>query len=185
MLGLFVFQAETNLYEKTDTIIRKVVVDTVTVEKMYFEKKWVEKSTEKKAVEAANMISKIRENRFNLITGYHEIAFDAGTMSYMDQELQRMEKEYLSLFTGIKIEKTLNFSFTVVPELTEDNAPIPVFVFSEEAVSRISVLQVGIKCFLKLNTWWTTNNLLLLLPTVLLQRKVTRVSFTDFLLQQR
>ncbi len=81
--GLFVFQAETNLYEKTDTVIRKVVVDTVTVEKMYFEKKWVEKSTEKKAVEAANMISKIRENRFNLITGYHEIAFDAGTMSYI------------------------------------------------------------------------------------------------------
>jgi len=131
--GMFVFQAETNLYEKTDTIIRKVVVDTVTVEKMYFEKKWVEKSTEKKAVEAANMISKIRENRFNLITGYHEIAYDAGTMSYMDQELQRMENEYLSLFTGIKIEKTLNFSFTVVPELIEENAPIPVFVFSERS----------------------------------------------------
>ena len=131
--GLFQYQAETNLYEKTDTIIRKVVVDTVTVEKMYFEKKWVEKSTEQKAVEAANMISKLRENRFNLITGYHEIAYDAGTMSYMDQELQKMEDEYLSLFTGIKIKKTLNYSFTILPESDEENEPIPVFVFSERS----------------------------------------------------
>jgi len=150
--GMFLYQAETNLYEKTDTSIRKVVVDTVTVEKMYFEKKWVEKSTEQKAVEAANMVSKLRENRFNLITGYHEIAYEAGTMSYMDQELQRMESEYLSLFTGIKIQKTLNYSFIVIPELTEDNTPIPVFVFSERSGIKDIGSAGGEKIYLDIET---------------------------------
>jgi len=150
--GMFQYQAETNLYEKTDTSIRKVVVDTVTVEKMYFEKKWVEKSTEQKAVEAANMVSKLRENRFNLITGYHEIAYEAGTMSYMDQELQRMESEYLSLFTGIKIQKTLNYSFIVIPEISEENAPIPVFVFSERSGIKNIGAAGGEKIYLDIET---------------------------------
>lgn len=131
--GLFQYSAETNLFEKTDTIITKVVVDTVTIEKKYFDRKWVEKSTEQKAVEAANMVSKIRESRYNLLTGYHEVAFDAGTMSYMDNELKMLEKEYLSLFTGIIIQKTLHYSFTVLPESTREESSIPVFVFSERS----------------------------------------------------
>ena len=128
--GLFQYYAETNLVEQIDTIIKKVVVDTVSVEKVYFDHKWVEKDSEEKAVEAANMISKIRENRFNLITGYQEIAYDAGSMTYMSEELKKMEEEYLSLFTGITIEKTLHYSFTVLPDPEKESTLSPVFVFS-------------------------------------------------------
>jgi hypothetical protein len=131
MAGMFQFSAETNLFEKTDTVITKVVVDTVTVVKKYIDRKWVEKSTEQKAVEAANMVSKIRESRYNLLTGYQEVAYDAGTISYMDSELKALENEYLSLFTGIIIQKTLHYSFSVLPENANESASIPVFVFSE------------------------------------------------------
>ncbi|MBM3437365.1 MAG: DUF4831 family protein, partial [Bacteroidetes bacterium] len=131
--GMFQYSAETNLFEKTDTIITKVVVDTVTIEKKYLDRKWVEKSTEQKAVEAANMVTKIRESRYNLLTGYHEVPYDAGTMSYMDQELKTLENEYLSLFTGIIVEKTLNYSFAVLPENNNESESIPVFVFSERS----------------------------------------------------
>jgi hypothetical protein len=137
--GLFNYSAETNLYEKADTIIKKVVVDTVTVEKKYLDKKWVEKSTEQKAVEAANMVTKLRENRFNLLTGYQEVAFDAGTMAYMDKQLKILEDEYLSLFIGITVKKTLHYSFTVLPDLEHEFSTIPVFVFSE----RIGVKDPG------------------------------------------
>lgn len=128
---LFQYFAETNLYEKLDTIIRKVVVDTISVEKMYLEKRWVEKSSEQKAVEAANMISKIRNSQYNLISGYHEIPYDAGAISYMDQELKNLENEYMSLFTGISIEKTIRYSFTVLPEPDDLSGEIPVCIFSE------------------------------------------------------
>jgi len=149
--GLFSYSAETNLYEKADTVIRKVVVDTVTVEKKYLDKKWVEKSTEQKAVEAANMVSKVRENRFNLVTGYQEVAFDAGTMAYMDKQLRMLEDEYLSLFIGITVKKTLHYSFSVYPDPEREFNVIPVFVFSE----RLGVKDVnaagGEKINLKIN----------------------------------
>lgn len=131
--GLFQYYAATNMVEQTDTIIKKVVVDTVSVEKVYFDHKWVEKSSEQKAVEAANMINKIRENRFNLLTGYQEIPYDAGSMTYMSQELKKMEKEYLSLFTGITIEKTLHYSYTVLPDPDKESNLLPVFVYSERS----------------------------------------------------
>jgi hypothetical protein len=131
--GLFNYSAETNLYERADTVIKKVVVDTVTVEKKYLDRKWVEKSTEQKAVEAANMVTKLRENRFNLLTGYQEVAFDAGTMAYMDKQLKMLEDEYLSLFIGITIKKTLHYTFTVLPDPEYDYSVIPVFVFSERS----------------------------------------------------
>ena len=130
---MFNYSAETNLYEKADTVIRKVVVDTVTVEKKYLDKKWVEKSTEQKAVEAANMVTKLRENRINLLTGYQEVAFDAGTMAYMDKQLKTLEDEYLSLFIGITVKKTLHFTLTVLPDLEHEFSSIPVFVFSERS----------------------------------------------------
>ena len=127
---LFSYFAETNLYEKTDTIIRKVVVDTAVIIKKYFEHRWIEKSSEQKAVEAANMISKIRENRFNLLTGYQEVPYEGSALMYMDKELQRMEKDYLSLFTGITFEENLNYSYTVVPDANNESGKVPVFNFS-------------------------------------------------------
>jgi hypothetical protein len=130
---LFQYFAETNLYEKSDTIIRKVVVDTMTVEKMYLEKRWVEKSSEQKAVEAANMISKIREERYNLVTGYHEVPYEKGAIMYMDQQLKELENEYMSLFTGITIQKSLHYSFTTLPEPDDASGEIAICIFSERS----------------------------------------------------
>ncbi len=129
----FKYFAETNLFEQFDTIIRKVVVDTITVEKMYFDSKWVEKSDEQKAVEAANKISRIREARFNLLTGYQEIPYEAEALAYMDTQLEKMESEYLSLFTGVSLKKKLVYSFSVKPQTMENSRTIPVFVFSERS----------------------------------------------------
>ena len=130
---LFKYYAETNLYEQFDTIIQKVVVDTVTVEKKYLERNWVEKSDEDKALEAANKISRIREARFNLITGYQEIPYEADAMAYMDKQLVKMEAEFLSLFTGVTFQKHLTYTITVSPPSETTGGSIPVFVFSERS----------------------------------------------------
>lgn len=130
---LFRYLAETNLFEQFDTIIQKVVVDTVTVEKKYLERNWVEKSDEDKALEAANKISHIREARFNLLTGYQEIPYEADALAYMDEQLKKMEAEYLSLFTGLTFQKHLVYSITVNPARDDAGTSIPVFVFSERS----------------------------------------------------
>jgi hypothetical protein len=126
----FRYFAETNLVEQNDTIVQKVVVDTVVVEKFYIDKRWVEKSDEQKAVEAANKINTIRESKFNLISGYQEVPFDAGAISFMYDKLLKLEDEYMSLFTGISVQKQLHYSFTVKPEKDNGTALLPVFTFS-------------------------------------------------------
>jgi hypothetical protein len=130
---LFKYFAETNLLEQYDTIIKKVVVDTMTIEKTYLDKKWVEKSDDQKALEAANKITQIREARYNLLTGYHEVPFEASTIAYMDKQLVKMEQEFLSLFTGLSISKSISYTFTVVPDETQSSGSIPVCVFSERS----------------------------------------------------
>lgn len=156
---MFSYFAESNLHETTDTIIRKVVVDTVSIEKMYFDKRWVEKSDEQKAVEAANMISKIRESRYNLLIGYQEVAYDAGSISYMDKELKQMEQEYLSLFTGITISKVLHYTFSVVPNPSSESSLIPVFVFSDRSGIKDVDASGGEKVYLKVNSFGATDQI--------------------------
>ena len=147
---LFSYFAETNLYEMFDTIIQKVVVDTAVIKKVYLEHKWVEKSDEQKAVEAANKISKIREARYNLLSGYQEISYQEGTMKYMDEQLALMEKEYLSLFMGISITKSLTYSFTVDPKAGSDSDQVPVCVFSEKGGIKELNAAGGEKIYVKL-----------------------------------
>jgi hypothetical protein len=130
---LFRYFAETNLYEEFDTIIQRVVVDTVMVEKKYLERNWVEKSDEDKALEAANKISRIRDARFNLITGYQEIPYEADALAYMDRQLVKMEEEFLSLFTGITFQKHLSYTITVNPSSETAGSSMPAFVFSERS----------------------------------------------------
>lgn len=126
----FRYFAESNLVEHYDTIIKKVVVDTVVFEKFFLDKQWVEKSDEQKAVEAANKINTIRDAMFNLLSGYQEVPFDAGAISFMYDKLLELENEYMSLFTGISIKKQLHYTFTVQPEKGDNSTLLPVFVFS-------------------------------------------------------
>jgi hypothetical protein len=126
---LFKYSADVSVFEKVDTIIRKINIDTMTVERQYYKRTIVEKSPEQKAREAADYISKIKENRFNLISGTQEVNYNKETLEYMDDQLNRMEKEYLKLFTGISVRKSLTFSYKYIPVPNQINTEIPIFKF--------------------------------------------------------
>lgn len=126
---LFKYSADVSVFEKVDTIIRKFNIDTMTVERQYYKRTMVEKSPEQKAKEAADFISKIKDNRFNLISGYQEVNYNRETLEYMDTQLKTMEKEYLKLFTGISVHKTLTFSYKYIPIPNQINTEIPIFKF--------------------------------------------------------
>lgn len=126
---LFKYSADMSVFEKIDTIIRKINIDTMTVERQYYKRTMVEKSAEQKAKEAADFITKIKDNRFNLISGTQEVNYNKETLEYMDDQLNRMEKEYLKLFTGISVHKSLTFNYKYIPVANQINTEIPIFKF--------------------------------------------------------
>lgn len=128
---IFKYSADISFFEKVDTIIRKVNIDTMTLERQYLKRTVVEKSPEQKAKEAADFISKIKDNRFNLISGFQEVNYNKETLEFMDSQLKILEKEYMKLFTGISIHKTLVFSFVYTPNPNQINAEMPVFKYSK------------------------------------------------------
>ncbi|MFC2101432.1 DUF4831 family protein [Bacteroidota bacterium] len=126
---IFKYYADISVFEKVDTIIRKVSIDTLTLERQYLKRTMVEKSPEQKAREAADFISKIKDNRFNLLTGYQEVSYNQETLEYMDTQLKILEKEYMKLFTGISIQKKYSYNYKYIPLANQINTDIPIFKF--------------------------------------------------------
>ncbi len=96
---LFPKDAGYNRKEVVDTIVRKIVIDTVTINRFLFKSSWVDRTEEEKADDAARQIAKIREARYNLMTGFQEVNYGE-SIKYMDSRLQQMERQYLDLFLG-------------------------------------------------------------------------------------
>lgn len=126
---LFKYSADVSVFEKVDTIIRKINIDTMSVERQYYKRTIIEKTPEQKAREAADFISKIKDNRFALLSGSQEVNYNKETLEYMDTQLKTMEKEYLKLFTGISLQKSLTFRYKYIPLSNQINTEIPIFKF--------------------------------------------------------
>ncbi len=111
----FHYFAERNLYERIDTIVRKITIDTTVIRRNILQSSWVDRNPEQKARAAADQIDHIRENRYNLIRGYQEIDYGE-SMVYMDRKLQELENEYLSLFLGKEVRSIEEQRFYYLPE---------------------------------------------------------------------
>lgn len=77
----------------------------------------VEKNTETKAKEAADMIFKIRSNRYRILVGDTDATYSGEAMKSAVDALEKLEKEYLSLFVGqsVALEQKASFELTPVP----------------------------------------------------------------------
>ncbi len=142
----FDYFAEYNRRKKVDTIIRKITIDTVSIDRFLFKTSWVDKSLKEKANEAAMQIAKIREARFNLISGYQEVNY-GGSMNYMDKQLSLLEKRYLELFLGKEIKSIENQTVYFVPSdenkskvlyKASDGSPIELKLISSGATSKLA-----------------------------------------------
>jgi hypothetical protein len=102
--------------EVTDTIIRKVSIDTLVYEEKIFRHSREEYSDREKAQDAADRIRQIEQDKYNLLIGYPETAYTKDALEYMIQQLEEQRLEYLKLFTGVTVKETIRFSYTVFPE---------------------------------------------------------------------
>ncbi len=115
----FNYFIDTNLKEQIDTVIEHVMLDTITIQRETLRSSWVEKSDELRASEVAEYILELREKKFDLISGFQEINYSKEALEYMYGEMDRMENDYLDLFTGIKASDTIRYRFVHTP-LKED-----------------------------------------------------------------
>jgi hypothetical protein len=112
------------MFERVDTVIRRISVDTTTIEQKVFKKISSAKTPEQKAKEAADFILKLDESMFNLINGYQEVSYEKGTMEYMYSQMDKLKNDYLQLFKGVTGVSRERFSFTYFP--TKENEPMAV-----------------------------------------------------------
>ncbi len=117
------------MFDRVDTLIRRISVDTTTIEQKVFRKISSAKTTDQKAKEAADFILKLDESMFNLINGYQEVNYEKGTMEFMYNQMDALKNEYLQLFKGITGVSSESCSFNYIPQKT-DQAPTALCKFS-------------------------------------------------------
>ncbi len=93
----------------------------------------VEKSEEMRAAELAKMIFSLREQRMSIITGDTDASYSGEAMGAALQEINRLEQEYMSLFTGYSEFGTQKMTFDVTPEKDRDNQIYIAFRISDTA----------------------------------------------------
>lgn len=93
----------------------------------------VEKSEEKRAAETAAMIFSLREKRLQIVTGDTDATYSGEAMGAAIEEISRLEKEYLTLFTGYSEYQTQKMHFDVVPEKGRDSQLYVAFRISDTA----------------------------------------------------
>lgn len=105
-----------NLDSKTTTLYKTVRtaggLEKVPVQQSQI----VEKSTEKKAEQTAALIFKLRQTRIDIITGNTDATYSGEAMGAAIREIDRLEKEYLSLFLGKSVKDTQRVRFDVTPK---------------------------------------------------------------------
>lgn len=93
----------------------------------------VEKTLEQKAVEAAQMIVRLREQRLQIVTGDTDATYSGEAMGAAIDELTRLENEYMSLFVGYSEYHTQKATFDVVPSADRESQMYVAFRISDTA----------------------------------------------------
>lgn len=109
--------------EKTDTSSTRTPVQET------FE---LDKTPEMMAQEAARIILKAREERFNISTGNTDATFSGEALGAALAELDRVEKEYLTLFTGYTVSREQKGSFDIIPSAEDRKFQYVAFRLSDK-----------------------------------------------------
>lgn len=119
--------------EETKTVYEKVWQDSLFARVPVEKTEVVEKDKPDKASEAANFIFMIREKRFELISGMGDYYPEGQAMESAVNEMNRIEEQYLSLFTGKQMTDTVQFTVKWTPDsINNDEEPKLLFRFSQE-----------------------------------------------------
>lgn len=114
--------------ERYDTTYMYEIVDSVLVQVPTVIRSLMIKPSKRQAEDAMDKLDKIREVRWALISGDHEI--DYSKLDVMLAELQKMENDYLALFSGTAEKEEQEYTFLVCPMQKNAVFSLPLFRFS-------------------------------------------------------
>ena len=123
--------ASSSTRKEVRTVWKEVQTDTAFTRVPVQETFEVEKTPEMKAREAAEIILKAREERFNISTGNTDATFSGEALGAALSELDRIESEYLTLFTGYTVTREQHGSFDVVPSASARKQQYAAFRLSD------------------------------------------------------
>jgi len=110
-------EAVANLTTQTTQLYKSVTNEDGEVEKIAVpQTQTVAKSQEKKAEETAQMIFRLREKKIDVLTGDTDANYSGAALGSAVENMDKLEREYISLFTGKTTTVTQQASFEVVPK---------------------------------------------------------------------
>ena len=113
---------------QNDTAYKRVSIDSTFIRIPYIVEKKKRISTDQLAEKAAKRIMEIRDGKHLILTG------EANVFPQSDapiKEINRIEKEYLELFTGKVIKEKRSYTVNLIPEPGMEKKPVTLFQFSE------------------------------------------------------
>jgi len=128
--------ANPSVFERMDTVIKRISLDTTIIEQKFFRKTSAAKSTEQKARETAEFILKLDESMYNLINGYQEVNYEKGTMEFMYNRMNNMKQDYLELFKGITSIASETFTFYYIADKSNPSETLCRFSISKGILSK-------------------------------------------------
>jgi hypothetical protein len=113
---------------RRDTAYRIVEVDTAFIKIPYLVEKKKPLSIEQLAESAAKTLLELRDGKQMILTGEANVfPQDASAIT----EMNRLESQYLALFTGKTWKETKTYFYDIIPYKSMTSAPVALFKFSE------------------------------------------------------
>ncbi len=109
--------------EEIQTVFRHVKRDSTIIKVPVQETVKSKKSEEEMARLTAEFITKIKNQRYELVAGLYEAFPEGRSLEASIRELYDVENRYVQLFTGVSIDTTYSYKFFYTPEY-EDVAPV-------------------------------------------------------------
>jgi hypothetical protein len=119
------------LATQTEFVMERIKTDSGFISIPFQQSVIEKKDIQSKAEEAAKFLFNLRQRRFELVTGDVDHAFSGSSLNDALNEINRLEKEYLSLFIGKHFVESRVYRFYVSPEKAIDKKSYAVFYFSE------------------------------------------------------
>ncbi|MCL2416778.1 MAG: DUF4831 family protein [Bacteroidales bacterium] len=117
--------------QQQDTVFFQQLVDTEIVQRFEVRTIQTVRTPLQRAQEIVANIAQIREDRNRLLTGFHEVNYEYAAIRYMNEEFNRMEDEYIRLFTGTVRVSYETVRFELMPT-NRNNLTFELTGFSED-----------------------------------------------------
>ena len=113
---------------QSDTAYKRLSIDSSFVRVPYVVEKKRRLTAYQLAERAAKRLMEMREGKHLILTGEATV-FPQSDAAII--EMNRLEKEYMELFTGKTIKQKVSYTYHIIPNRDSDNKQIVLFQFSE------------------------------------------------------